>query len=99
MRENFIKMDNLKNSIMLFDQMNYLPDDIVVKMERASMANSLEVRSPFLHSDIVTLANSIPIKFKTNNKEGKIITKSIVSTLTYTSMFLTTISLVYIISS
>ncbi len=81
MRENFIKMDNLKNSIMLFDQMNYLPDDIVVKMERASMANSLEVRSPFLHSDIVTLANSIPIKFKTNNKEGKIITKSILEDL------------------
>lgn len=77
MNENFTKENELKNSLMLFDQMNYLPDDIVVKMERASMAHSLEVRSPFLHSDIVNLSNTIPLQYKTNNKEGKLITRSI----------------------
>ena len=63
--------------MMLFDQNYYLPDDLVVKMERASMAFSLEVRSPFLHHKIVEFANTIPLNYKISNQKGKIITRSI----------------------
>lgn len=79
MKKNFLINENLADTLMLFDQINYLSDDIIVKMERASMANSLEVRSPFLHTEIVEIANSIPLKYKTNFNDGKIITKSILS--------------------
>ena len=77
MQKYFKKNKDIENSMMLFDQNYYLPDDLVVKMERASMAFSLEVRSPFLHHKIVEFANTIPLNYKISNQKGKIITRSI----------------------
>ncbi len=43
---------------------NYLQDDILVKTDRASMANGLEARAPFLDHGLVDFINSVPVKFK-----------------------------------
>jgi asparagine synthase (glutamine-hydrolysing) len=54
-----------------FDQRYYLPDDILYKVDRISMAHSLEVRPPFLDPRIVDFANSLPDRFKLRGSETK----------------------------
>jgi asparagine synthase (glutamine-hydrolysing) len=49
----------------------YLPDDLLVKMDIASMAHSLEVRSPFLDHEIVEFAASLPLSLKLRGKTLK----------------------------
>ena len=53
----------------------YLTDDILVKVDRASMAVSLEVRCPLLDHKLMELAARIPSKFKLREGEGKYIFK------------------------
>ncbi|MBL7223962.1 MAG: asparagine synthase (glutamine-hydrolyzing) [Candidatus Brocadiae bacterium] len=48
----------------LVDAVTYLPNDILVKVDIASMANSLEVRSPFLDHEVMALAFSLPTSLK-----------------------------------
>ncbi len=54
-----------------FDQRYYLPDDILYKVDRMSMAHSLEVRPPFLDPRIVDFANSLPDDFKLRGSTSK----------------------------
>jgi asparagine synthase (glutamine-hydrolysing) len=54
-----------------FDQRYYLPDDILYKVDRISMAHSLEVRPPFLDPGIVDFANSLPDGFKLRRTQSK----------------------------
>jgi len=49
----------------------YLPNDILTKVDRASMYNGLEVRSPFLSKKIINLSLSLPNKYKLNNGDTK----------------------------
>lgn len=56
---------------MLLDQLTYLPDDILMKVDRASMRFSLECRSPLLDPDIVKFALAIPQRFKYQGKTRK----------------------------
>ena len=69
--------NNFTQTIMNYDFKTYLPDDLLVKTDRTSMANSLEVRSPFLNNKIVNFSNNMPLEYKVNNSKGKIILKSI----------------------
>ena len=55
----------------------YLLDDILVKVDRASMFNSLEVRAPFLDKNVVEFMNSLPKKFKIDGFKSKAILKKL----------------------
>lgn len=55
----------------------YLTDDILVKIDRAGMYNSLEVRAPFLDLDVVTFINSLPDNYKLRGLEVKYILKKL----------------------
>ena len=55
----------------------YLHDDILVKVDRASMLNSLEVRAPFLDVSVVEFLNSLPPSYKMRGLAGKHILKSV----------------------
>jgi asparagine synthase (glutamine-hydrolysing) len=54
-----------------FDQRYYLADDILYKVDRMSMAHSLEARPPFLDPRIVDFAARLPEKFKLNGSQSK----------------------------
>jgi asparagine synthase (glutamine-hydrolysing) len=53
----------------------YLPDDLLVKMDIASMAHSLEVRSPFLDHEVVEFAASLPPELKLRGRTTKYLLK------------------------
>ncbi len=57
------------------DMLTYLPGDILVKVDRAAMANSLETRPPFLDHDFVAWSFSLDTKEKVDGGEGKAILK------------------------
>ncbi len=61
--------------IQYVDVKTYLPDDILVKVDRASMAHSLEVRAPILDHVFMELAASIPPSLKLQGTSGKRIFK------------------------
>lgn len=60
-----------------FDQRYFLPDDILNKADRISMAHSLEVRPPFLDHRIVEFAATIPSKFKLHGSRQKVLLKEL----------------------
>ncbi len=55
------------------DLMTYLPDDLLVKTDIASMASSLELRAPLLDHDLVSLGLSLPADLKIHGRRGKAI--------------------------
>jgi len=63
------------NQAALVDIVSYLPYDLLVKMDIATMANSLEARSPFLDQELVSFAAEIPAALKLRGYESKYILK------------------------
>ena len=80
--ENYRGLD-LAHVFMYLDTQFYLPSDILVKVDRASMSNSLEIRSPFLDVNLFNFAWSLPSKYLfTSNLfsfSGKHILRSLLS--------------------
>lgn len=63
------------NGLMYCDMKTYLPNDIIVKMERATMLSSVEARCPFLDTKVLELGLSIPPEQKIGKESGKLILK------------------------
>lgn len=61
---------------LFVDTHSYLPDDILVKVDIASMANSLEVRSPFLDHHLMEFAARCPVEMKLRGLTGKRLMKA-----------------------
>lgn len=77
LRDAFADADGVTrlDKIMNVDLRTYLPDDLLLKVDRASMAHSLEVRSPFLDHELVEFAAQIPSKYKLRRGKKKWILK------------------------
>jgi asparagine synthase (glutamine-hydrolysing) len=61
----------------VIDYKTFLPDDVLVKVDRASMAVSLEAREPLLDHKIIEYAAKIPVNIKYKNNTGKYLLKQI----------------------
>lgn len=75
---NFVRSaaaDEVIDQALYIDAKTYLPDDLLVKVDIASMAASLEARSPLLDQCLVEFAATIPVNLKVKGSEGKAIFK------------------------
>ena len=69
------------DATLLTDQMTYLPNDLLVKVDIASMANSLEARSPFLDHNLIEFAASLPENLKMRGLRTKSLLKKVAARL------------------
>ncbi|MBI88601.1 MAG: asparagine synthase (glutamine-hydrolyzing) [Candidatus Marinimicrobia bacterium] len=74
-----IKNNNIYNSLMYYDIKIFLQDDILVKVDRAAMKNSLETRIPFLYPDFLNYAIKLNTEYKYKNGIRKYIVKDLLS--------------------
>lgn len=65
--------------MMLTDARHYLPDDVLTKVDRASMAVGLETRAPFLDLAVVDAAMSIPDSLRVRDGRGKHVLRSVLA--------------------
>ena len=70
-RAEWPRLDDSVERMMVLDGLTYLPGDILVKVDRASMAASLETRAPFLDRDLIEFAWTLPLSMKLRGGRGK----------------------------
>lgn len=76
-RLNHLNLDADPQSMMDIDLLTYLPDDLLYKVDRSSMAVSLETRAPFLNHKVVEFASCLPLRLKVNKGESKYLLKKL----------------------
>jgi asparagine synthase (glutamine-hydrolysing) len=76
---NYKKISNMTDNFMINDTENYLPNDILYKVDSLSMLNSLETRTPYLDDKLFEFAWSIPQEYKFYKNNSKFILKKILS--------------------
>ncbi|MFA6217273.1 MAG: asparagine synthase (glutamine-hydrolyzing) [Candidatus Omnitrophota bacterium] len=70
---------DLTEEMMYKDSLSYLPDDILVKVDRASMSVGLESRAPYLDHRVAEFAWRLPLGMKMQNKRSKMILRSLLA--------------------
>jgi asparagine synthase (glutamine-hydrolysing) len=68
---NLMPAASFPQQMMHLDLMCYLPDDVLVKVDRAAMGVSLETRTPFLDHRVVEFAARLPLRMKLRSKQSK----------------------------
>ena len=79
LEEKYSKTEKLDwlDKILYTDILSYLPDDLLVKVDIASMAHSLEIRSPFLDHELLELTAKMPSSLKLRGYDKKYLLKKI----------------------
>ena len=72
---------NPLNSMLNLDQNWYLPDDLLIKTDNATMSQSIEARSPLLDHRLAEVASRLPDHLKASNKDTKVILRKIAAEL------------------
>lgn len=88
--ERLLSADNELGALrwmMLKDQLDYMPNDILAKVDRASMACSLETRAPFLDHQLVDFAQQIPAKLLTHENRSKHLLRAVLKKHVPTELF------------
>ena len=67
------------DQMMHWDFLHYLPDDLLVKVDRATMYNSIEGREPFLDHRLVEFAHALPLEYKFREGKNKYILKKVLN--------------------
>jgi asparagine synthase (glutamine-hydrolysing) len=83
---SFPALDDPVETMMFADTVGYLCDDILVKVDRAAMATSLETRIPMLDPAVFTLAWQLPMSMKRSGGEGKIVLRRLLERYLPTSL-------------
>lgn len=75
--ESLPKHFSFEEKMMLWDFKNYLPDDLLVKVDRASMATSIEAREPFLDHRLIEFVFSLPFELRMKKDCSKYLLKKV----------------------
>ena len=78
-RNKWSSIPNFQQQMMLMDTVTYLPDDILVKLDRASMSVGLEARVPLLDHRVFEFAWRLPMEAKIYKNSGKKILKQVLA--------------------
>jgi asparagine synthase (glutamine-hydrolysing) len=84
---DILKSSKNLESMQRFDVLQYLPSDLLVKMDMASMANGLEVRSPFLDPELFEFGLSLKSRLKIKGSTGKYLARELLSEMLPRELF------------